>query len=193
MTTLLIGLALFLGVHSISIVNVAWRDDVVTRIGKRSWQALYSVVVLAGLILIIYGYGLARQAPVLLYVPPLWLRNLTLLLMLPVFILLLAPYLPGRIKMIVPHPMLLATKLWALAHLFANGTLADVVLFGSLILWAGMDRVSMKRRDSRPVPGLPASGWNDLLVFLLASVLYVAFIGGVHSWLIGVPIATPWG
>ena len=119
MTTLIIGLVLFLGVHSVSIVNAAWRDSVVARIGKGPWQGLYSLVAVAGLVLVVYGYGVARQDPVILYVPPLWLRHLTLVLMIPVFVLLLAPYFPGRIKTTARHPMLLATKLWALAHLFA--------------------------------------------------------------------------
>ena len=116
---------------------MAWRDGVVERIGKGPWQGLYSLVALAGFVLIIYGYGLARQEPVFLYVPPMWLRTIALVLMIPVFVLFLAPYFPGRIKTTVRHPMLVATKIWALSHLFANGTLADVVLFGSFICVGG--------------------------------------------------------
>ena len=193
MTTLVIGLALFLGVHSVSIVNATWRDSVVARIGKGPWQGLYSLVAVAGLALIVYGYGVARQTPVLLYVPPLWLRHLTLVLMVPVFVLFLAPYFPGRIKTKARHPMILATKLWALAHLLANGSLADVVLFGSFIAWAGMDRVSMKQRETREVPGVPPSRWNDLVVLTLGLIIYAVFIGGAHLRLIGVPVGTPWG
>ncbi len=193
MSVLVAGLLLFLGVHSVSIVSVAWRDSVAERIGENAWKGIYSVLALAGLVLIIYGYGLARQAPVVLYVPPLWLRYVAIGLMLPVFVLLLAPYFPGRIAATAPHPMLLATKLWALAHLMANGMLADVVLFGSFILWAGMDRVSMKRRALRPLPGLPKSRWNDLILLVLGLGIYAAFIGGLHFWLIGMPIGTPWG
>jgi uncharacterized membrane protein len=193
MTTLIIGLTLFIGAHTISIVNVAWRDGVVGRIGKGPWQGIYSLVALAGFVLIIYGYGLARQEPVLLYVPPMWLRTIALVLMIPVFVLFLAPYFPGRIKTTVRHPMLVATKVWALSHLFANGTLADVVLFGSFIAWAGMDRVSMKRREPRAVPGAPSSKWNDLIVLILGLAIYAVFIGGAHLWLIGVPVGSPWG
>jgi uncharacterized membrane protein len=193
MTTLIIGLTLFIGAHTISIVNVAWRDGVVGRIGKGPWQGLYSLVALAGFVLIIYGYGLARQEPVFLYVPPMWLRTIALVLMIPVFVLFLAPYFPGRIKTTVRHPMLVATKIWALSHLFANGTLADVVLFGSFIAWAGMDRVSMKRREPRAVPGAPSSKWNDLIVLILGLAIYAVFIGGAHLWLIGVPVGSPWG
>lgn len=193
MTILIIGLVLFLGVHSVSIVNAAWRDSVVARIGKGPWQGLYSLVAAAGLVLVVYGYGVARQDPVILYVPPLWLRHLALVLMIPVFVLLLAPYLPGRIKTTARHPMLLATKLWALAHLFANGALADVVLFGSFIAWAGMDRVSMKRREQREVPGASPSKWNDLIVLALGLIIYVVMVGGAHLRLIGMPVGTPWG
>jgi uncharacterized membrane protein len=193
MTTLIIGLTLFIGAHTVSIVNVAWRDGVVERIGKGPWQGLYSLVALAGFVLIIYGYGLARQEPVFLYVPPMWLRTIALVLMIPVFVLFLAPYFPGRIKTTVRHPMLVATKVWALSHLFANGTLADVVLFGSFIAWAGMDRVSMKRREPRALPGAPSSKWNDLIVLILGLAIYAVFIGGAHLWLIGVPVGSPWG
>lgn len=193
MSILIIGLMLFLGVHSVSIVSSSWRDDVVARIGKAPWQGLYSLVALAGLILIVYGYGLARQAPVILYVSPGWLRNLALVLMIPVFPLFLAPYFPGKIKRIARHPMLVATKLWALSHLLANGALADVVLFGAIIAWAGMDRVSMKRREQRALPGAPPSRWNDLIVLALGLAIYAAFIGGGHLWLIGVPVGSPWG
>jgi uncharacterized membrane protein len=193
MTTLIIGLTLFIGAHTISIVNVAWRDGVVGRIGKGPWQGLYSLVALAGFVLIIYGYGLARQDPVFLYVPPMWLRTIALVLMIPVFVLFLAPYFPGRIKTTVRHPMLVATKIWALSHLFANGTLADVVLFGSFIAWAGMDRMSMKRREPRAVPGAPSSKWNDLIALILGLAIYAVFIGGAHLWLIGVPVGSPWG
>lgn len=193
MTALIAGLVLFLGVHSVSIVNAEWRDGIVNRIGKSAWQGIYSLIAVAGVALVVYGYGQARLEPIVLYVPPLWLRYAAIVVMLPVFVLLLTPYFPGRIKAVVPHPMLLATKLWGLAHLFANGMLADVVLFGSFILWAGMDRVSMKRRESRPVPSLPESKFNDLIVVAVGLGIYAAFIGGFHFWLIGMPVGTPWG
>lgn len=193
MSILIVGLVLFLGVHSVSIVASTWRDGVVARIGKGPWQGLYSLVALAGLVLIVHGYGLARQAPVVLYAPPGWLRAVALVLMVPVFTLFLAPYFPGRIKTTARHPMLVATKVWALSHLFANGALADVVLFGSFIAWAGMERVSLKRRGQRELPGAPPSKWNDLVVLTLGLAIYVVFIAGGHLRLIGVPIGTPWG
>ncbi len=113
MTLLIVGLLLFLGIHSVSIVAPAWRDAQLAQRGESAWKGMYSVAAGVGLGLIIYGYGLARQAPVVLYTPPAALRHVALLLLLPVFVLLLAAYLPGRIKTAAKHPMLLATKLWA--------------------------------------------------------------------------------
>jgi uncharacterized membrane protein len=188
MSLLIIGLLVFFATHSISIVNVSWRDRVAARIGTLTWQGLYSLAALAGLLLIIWGYGLARQDPVVLYQPPVWLRHGAMLLLIFVFPLLLATYLPGRIQTVTRHPMLVATKLWALAHLLANGNLADVILFGSFLVWAVADRISLKRRTAPNVPALPTSRINDALVIVLGLALYVFFVFGGHSWLIGVPL-----
>ena len=193
MTTLIVGLVLFLGVHSVSIVNSAWRDAMVARIGKGPWQGLYALIAAAGMALIVYGYGLARQDPLIVYVPPGWLRPLAWALMIPVFPLFLAAYFPGRIKTTARHPMLVATKLWAMAHLLTNGAWADVVLFGAIIAWAGMDRVSMKRRAPTGPPRARSSKWNDPLVLALGLGLYALMLGGAHVRLIGVPVGTPWG
>ena len=186
METLVAGLVLFLGIHSVSIVGSAWRNRAAARIGELPWQAMYSLVAIAGFVLIVWGYGLARQAPVVLYTPPVGLRHVALLLLVPVFPLLLAAYLPGRIQAATKHPMLVATKLWAVAHLLANGTLADVVLFGSFLAWAVADRVSLKRRTPLPVPGAPPSRWNDAIAIVGGLALYVAFLLWLHLRLIGV-------
>ena len=186
MTLLIIGLILFIGIHSISIVAPAWRDRQVALRGEALWKGVYSLVAVLGLVLIVVGYGQARLHPVVLYQLPTALRHVALVLMVPVFVLLLAAYLPGRIQRAAKHPMLLATKLWALAHLLANGNVADVLLFGSLLLWAVADRVSLKRRPARAVPGVPAGRFNDLLAIVFGLGLYGAFIGGLHLWLIGV-------
>ncbi|MFT3664665.1 NnrU family protein [Piscinibacter sp.] len=188
MTLLILGLVIFLGVHSASIVAPAWRDARAARLGENAWKGLYSLAALAGFVLIVVGYGQARQAPVALYVPPLALRHVALLLMLPVFPLLLAAYLPGRIKTAAKHPMLVATKLWALAHVLANGNLADVLLFGGFLAWAVADRISMKRRVQRPLPGAPAGRFNDAIVVLLGLALYGWFVMAGHRWLIGMPL-----
>ncbi|MEO6033424.1 MAG: NnrU family protein [Burkholderiaceae bacterium] len=186
MTVFIVGLVLFLGVHSASIVAPAWRDALVARRGERPWKGLYTLVSLVGFGLLIYGYGVARQSPVVLYTPPLFMRHVALLLLLPVFPLLLAAYLPGRVKTAARHPMLLAVKFWAVAHLLANGTLADVLLFGGFLVWAVADRISLKYRTARAVPGASASPLNDAIVIVGGLGLYVAFVLVLHRWLFGV-------
>ncbi|NIO11874.1 MAG: NnrU family protein [Deltaproteobacteria bacterium] len=185
MGVLIVGLVVFFVPHSISIINEPWRNRVAANIGEQGWKGLYSLVALAGLFLIIWGYGLARLDPVVLYAPPVWLRHFSLVLLIFVFPLLFAAYLPGRIKSATKHPMLAATKIWAFAHLLANGTLADVLLFGSFLVWAVADRISMKHRQPRPFPGTP-SKMNDLIAVVMGLVLYVFFILWIHEWLFGV-------
>ncbi len=186
MSLLILGLVLFLGIHSISIVATGWRDAQAARLGENAWKGIYTLLSLAGFALIVIGYGQARQAPVVLYVPPVALRHVAALLMLPVFVLLVAAYMPGRIKAAAKHPMLVATKLWATAHLLANGNLADVLLFGGFLAWAVADRISMKRRTQRPLPGAPAGRFNDAIALVLGLALYVGFVAFGHRWLIGV-------
>jgi uncharacterized membrane protein len=194
MTLVIVGLAIFLGIHSVSIVAPRWRLATIARIGEGPWKIAYSVVSIASFALLVYGYGQARMAPVVLYVPPRGLRHVALLLMLPVFPLFAAAYFPGRIKAVTKHPMLVAVKLWALAHLLANGTLDDVILFGAFLAWAVADRISVKRRsaaEQHHLPGAPPRGSvNDGIAIVVGLVVYVAFLFGVHRWLIGVsPLA----
>ena len=186
MTLLILGLILFFGLHSVSIVAPAWRDAQVAQRGERAWKGSYAVLSIVGFVLLVYGYGQSRLAPVVLYTPPAALRHLALLLMLPVFPLLLAAYLPGRIKTAAKHPMLVATKLWATAHLLANGNLGDVLLFGSFLVWAVADRISLKRRVVRPLQTAPAGPANDAIALLAGLALYALFVWRVHAWLIGV-------
>jgi uncharacterized membrane protein len=126
--------------------------------------------------------------PLILYTPPPALRLAAVILLLPVFPLLFATYLPGRISTATRHPMLVATKLWATAHLLANGTLADVLLFGSFLAWAVVDRISLRHRSPRPVPGVPPTRFNDVLATVLGLALYAAFVLWLHQRLIGVPV-----
>jgi len=186
MTLLIIGLVLFLGGHSVSIINSAWRDRMAARLGIIPWQGLYSLLAIAGLVLIIHGYGLARENPVILYQSPVWLRHIALLLLVVVFPLLFAAYMPGRIQAVTRHPMLAATKVWAFAHLLANGSLADIILFGSFLTWAVVDRISLKRRTPLSVHGTPPSRFNDALAIILGLGLYLLFIFWLHEWLFGV-------
>ena len=156
MLQLLLGLVLFFGMHSMSIVALPLRDRLAAK-SEIGWKSLYGIVALIGIILMARGYADLRQAPTLLYVSPVWLRHVAAVLLLPTFVLFLAPYFPGRIKSALKHPQLVAVKIWALAHLLVNGTLADVLLFGSFLLWAVAARISMKSRIARTVPGAPES------------------------------------
>ncbi|MEA3639225.1 MAG: NnrU family protein [Lamprobacter sp.] len=188
MLWLILGLILFLGVHSVSIIDANWRDQMAARLGPVAWKAIYGLIALLGLYLIVIGYAQARLAvdPVVFYQPPIWTRHITLLLMVPVFVLLLAAYLPGRIQQTSKHPMLLATKIWALAHLLANGTLADLLLFGGFLAWAVADRISLKRRAPVPAPGAPAGRFNDWIALGAGLALYLFFLLWAHKTLFGV-------
>lgn len=186
MTQLLAGLVIFLGVHSISIVNEPWRDQMAERLGKWTWKGIYSLIALAGLILIIRGYGEARTDGLQLYYTPVWLQHISLILLLPVFPLLVGAYVPGRIKAAVEHPMLLAAKLWAAAHLLANGSAADLVLFGSILLWVFADLLSVSKRQPRQIPGAPPSRFNDWIAVVVGLALYLAFLFWLHEALFGV-------
>jgi uncharacterized membrane protein len=192
MTTLIAGLVLFLGIHSIAIVAPGWRDRALVRMGEGGWKGLYSVISIAGFVLIVWGYGAARQNPLMLYAPPLWTHYICAILMLPVFPLLFAAYLPGRIKMALKHPMLMAVMLWALAHLIANGTLADLLLFGGLLVWAAADRISVNRRPPRAIRTAPPRAINDLLAVAIGLVVYALFAFWLHAKWIGVqPLPLP--
>jgi uncharacterized membrane protein len=186
MAELILGLVLFLGVHSIAIVSSGFRNRALDTLGEGGWKGLYGLVSLAGFVLLVHGFGVARHAPVVLYTPPAFLRHVAFVLMLPVFPLLFAAYLPGRIKAAAKHPMLAAVKFWALAHLLANGTLADVILFGAFLAWAVLDRISLKRRPPQTPRTAPPRAFNDVLAVALGLAAYGLFIGWAHRWLIGV-------
>lgn len=148
MTLLILGLVLFLGVHSVRIVAEGWRVQTIARIGEGAWKGIYSVLSLAGFVLLIWGYGQARLDPTVLWATPVWTRHLASLLVLLAFVLLAAAYVPGNhLKAKLHHPMVLAVKVWALAHLLSNNTLADLLLFGSFLLWAVLDFRAARGRD----------------------------------------------
>lgn len=192
MIYLILGLVIFLGVHSVEIFSSGFRSRAVARMGEGAYKGIYTLLSIAGFILLVWGYGVARQDPVLVYAPPVWTRHLAALLLLPVFPLLFAAYLPGRIKAAVKHPMLAAVKLWAFAHLLANGMLADLLLFGGFLIWAVADRISVKRRPVvRPVPGPPPMKYNDLIAVVGGLAVYVIFVLWLHARLIGVSPIPP--
>jgi len=188
MLELVAGLAIFLGVHSIRIVAPGWRERMRSLVGALPWKALYSIASLAGFVMIVGGYAAARLEPVVLFVPPAWVRHLMMLLMLPVFPLLLAAYLPGRIKAATKHPMLAATKFWAFSHLLVNGMLADVLLFGAFLAWAVIDRISAGKRPEAAAPPAPGPIRNDVIAVVAGLALYAVFAVWAHPRLIGVPV-----
>jgi uncharacterized membrane protein len=188
MSVLITGLLLFLGIHSVSIIAPNWRERAAARLGHRVWRAIYALLALIGLILIVRGYADLRGQTAVLYQTPRWMHAISASLMLPVFPLLLAAYLPGMIKAACKHPMLVAVKLWAFAHLLVNGSVADVALFGSVLAWAVADRISLKRRRPRAAPALPSGRWNDLFAVFVGMALYGLMLHGGHAWLIGVPL-----
>ena len=188
MLQLIIGLVLFFSIHSTAIIANPWRLKIKAQIGEMPWKAIYAVISIIGFYLIVIGYIEARLSPTIIYEPPVWTRHITFLLMLPVFPLILAAYLPGKIQAKLKHPMLVATKTWALAHLIANGALADIVLFGSFLVWAVVDRISLKRRHQTPMLQAPGSRFNDVVAVLGGLAAYVVFILWGHTILIGMPL-----
>ena len=185
MTWLLAGLVLFFGIHSISIFAAPLRNRLAAK-SEIGWKLFYSVVSLIGIVFIVKGYGALREAPIFLYEPPLWLRPVAAFLLLPVFVLFLAPYFPGKIKTIVGHPQLVAVKLWSLAHLLVTGTVSSALLFGSFFIWAVADRISMKRRPQRPLPGAPATKANDVIIVVLGLTLYAVTVLWLHEIVLGI-------
>ena len=186
MTVLVVGLIVFLGIHSISIFAPDFRNRTAARLGSGPWRGIYSLISLVGFVLIVWGYGLARREPVMLYNPPFWTHYATAVLMLPVFPLIFAPYFPGRIKAALKHPMLLAVVLWAVAHLISNGTLADLLLFGGFLGWAVADRLSYRHRQPRPLKGAPPAARNDVIVVIVGLAIYALFVVWLHVKWIGV-------
>lgn len=189
MLLLVLGLVLFLGIHSIRIVAEPLRTRLVESMGVWGFKGLYSLISLLGLVLIVIGYGQARLDPVWLYQPPPFLRHINMALMLLVFPALLAAYFPGRIQSVLKHPMLVAVKAWALAHLLVNGALAATVLFGAFLVWAVVDRISVKRRQGAgTAPQLPRTALNDVVVIVGGLALYYLFAFHLHSILFGVSV-----
>lgn len=183
-----LGLVLFLGVHSVRVFADDWRAAQIAARGEGVWKGLYSLLSIAGLGLIVYGYGLTRAAPVELWSPPAWTRHAAALLTLLSFILFAAAQIRGSaIKAAVGHPQVLGTKVWAAAHLLSNGRLADTVLFGAFLVWAIVLYAASRRRDrrhgTRHIAG-PVS--RDVAVIVAGTAAWVVFAFWLHAWLIGV-------
>jgi uncharacterized membrane protein len=193
MSLLVLGLFLFLGAHSSRVFAEAWRTRIISTIGPLAWKGLYSIVSLIGLVLIVKGYALAREAPVILWNPPVAMRHLASLFTLVSFVLLAAAYVPrNRIRQKLGHPMVIGVKLWAFAHLLANQTLADLCLFGGFLLWAVLSFRAARARD-RAAAGSGASVAvargsivADLLTVGIGLGAWAAFAMVLHARWIGV-------
>lgn len=188
LTYLIAGLVLFLGVHSTRVFANGWRSQTLARIGEKPFKGIYSLLSLAGFVLLVWGYGQARQQGVMLWNPPTATRHIASLLMLLSFVLLAAVYVPGnQIKAKLHHPMVLGVKVWALAHLLANGSLADTVLFGSFLLWSVVLFSASRRRDRREqtVYAAGTAGATALTV-AVGVVAWAVFAFWLHRVLIGV-------
>lgn len=188
MTLLILGLILFLGMHSVRIFADGWRSAQIARRGAGAWKGMYTAVSIVGFGLILWGYGQARLQPVVLWTPQLWARHFAALLMLFSFILLVAAYVPQNgIKSWLHHPMVLSVKVWALAHLMANHTLADLLLFGSFLLWAVLDFRSARQRDRAANTVYPRGTVAGTLTAVVVGVLvWALFAFWAHAWLFGV-------
>jgi len=188
MIVLILGLVILLGAHSVRIFADGWRTAQVARLGLNTWKALFALVSLAGFALIVIGFGQARLAPTVLWFPPIALRHVAGLITLLSFVLIAAAYVPGtRIKAKLGHPMLAGVKGWAFAHLLANGSLADVVLFGSFLAWGVLDFRSARRRDRAAGTVYPAGTVKgDLTAVAVGVVVWAVFAFWLHGWLFSV-------
>ncbi|MBN8969561.1 MAG: NnrU family protein [Rhizobiales bacterium] len=186
---LILGLVLFLGVHVLT-TRRETRARLIARLGEGPYKAFYAGVAIIGLALIAKGFSLYRATEwVDLWYPPKAMRHLTLALMLPATILVVAAYVRGRIYEKLKHPMLAGVKLWALAHLLANGDLGSIILFGSVLAWAVYDRVSLKRRADPGSPSIPVGGvGNDVIAVVIGVIAYLALVYAFHPLVIGVPV-----
>ena len=187
MTLLIAGLLLFLGVHSVRIVADDFRTAQIARLGANGWKGLFALLSIAGFAMIVWGFGLARQQPVLLWATPSWLRHAASLLTLVAFVLVTAAYVPGNaIKGRLQHPMVLGVKLWAFAHLIANNTLADLLLFGSFLVWAALSFRAAKSRDRAAGTVYPAGTTSGTVITVVIGVAaWAAFAFWAHAALIG--------
>jgi uncharacterized membrane protein len=189
MIPLLLGLVIFLGIHLLP-TQPELRRGLAARFGEGAYKAAFSLASLLGFALIIYGYHKVQLAPgknVFLWTPPTWGRHVTMLLMLPVFVLLVAAYLPGRITAAVRHSMVLAVKLWAAGHLLVRGDLASLLLFGGFLAWSVVDRISLKRREAAGLVTVKTGPFlNDVIAVVVGLLVYAAFVKWGHSALIGI-------
>ena len=191
LAVLVLGLLVFAGTHAISMAR-GTRAGLIARSGETTYKIVYALLSLIGIVLIVWGYGHYRASGLIqLWTPPSWIRHVTVALMWPSIVCVVAAYSPGHIQRTLKHPMLVGVKLWALAHLLSNGDLGSIILFGGILVWAGIDRASLKRRTDPGGPPIPIGGWrNDLVAVIVGTIVYVALGFWFHPLVIGVPVFT---
>jgi uncharacterized membrane protein len=191
LTIMIAGLALFLGAH-VFVTRRDQRGQVIARWGEGPYKLGFSLVSALGLALIVYGFARYRATGWIdVWSAPSWTRHVAVALMLPAVVFVVAAYVPGHIKRALKHPMLAGVKLWALAHLIANGDLGSIILFGSVLAWAVYDRVSLKHRTDPGAPPIPMGGWrNDAIAVVVGVLVYLALGFLFHPIVIGVPAFT---
>jgi uncharacterized membrane protein len=193
MILLAVAIIIFLGLHSIRIFAPNWRQDIINRLGTNAWRGVYSVLSIASLVFLIYAFVWSKNDFQILYTPPIFMIHITLTLMLIAMILLMASVFPaGKISVWVKHPLVLSVKVWAFAHLLANGTSNAVMLFAAFLIWGVLVRISLKRRQraGEVVVRSFVSAKYDVAAVVTGVVLYVAIVFYLHQHLIGVsPLA----
>ena len=189
LAVMILGLVLFLGAHTLP-AQRKWRRRAIAALGEGGYKIAYAVVSLLGIALIVWGFGHYRATGWIdIWNPPKALKHITVALMLPAVILVVAAYIRGHIYTALKHPMLAGVKLWAAAHLLANGDLGSIILFGSFLGWAVFDRISLKRRSDAGAPAIPVGGWgNDLIAVAVGILAYLALAFAFHPVVIGVPV-----
>ncbi|HWV42666.1 NnrU family protein [Pseudorhodoplanes sp.] len=189
LTTLIVGLIVFFAPH-IFVTRREARARLIARIGETPYKIAFSILSAIGLVLIAYGFARYRATEwVNLWYPPVWTRHLALLLNWMAVVCIAAAYIPGHLKRGLKHPMLVGVKLWAFAHLMANGDLGSVILFGSFLAWAVFDRITLKHRSDPGGPVLARGGWpGDLVAVVVGTVAYIALVLLFHPIIIGVPV-----
>jgi uncharacterized membrane protein len=186
---MILGLAVFIGAH-VFITMRPHRAATIARLGEWPYKGLIALGSLVGIILIGYGFGWYRAAGMInVWSPPAFTRHITVLLMWPAIICVVAAYIRGDIARTLKHPMLVGVKLWAVAHLISNGDLGSIILFGSILGWAVFDRITLKRRADQGALSIPVGGRrNDIIAVVVGTILYLALGFLFHPYVIGRPV-----
>ncbi|TPW31664.1 NnrU family protein [Martelella alba] len=192
MAMLVVAVLVFTLLHLIHAFAPAFRQQMIDRLGEKGWRGVFSIAALAAFVFMVWSFGQARQVTGVLYTPPFWMAHITILLMLIAMICLSASFFPpGHIARVMKHPMVVSVKVWAFAHLLANGETASVILFAGILIWAVILRIALARRERAGLLTRKpfVSARYDLYAIVLGLVLWGLFVWKLHLWLIGLPIS----